>query len=315
MSDSPQIDILRRKMRPAQTRRVRDGAGDVWRRVLPRAAADGMGLELSVSRFEDRSLDLHEELSVEEGALLLLLLADGGSPAGLAVVDPSLLVGLIEVQTTGRVSSGRRDPRRPTAVDAALARHALDGWLSGVADARGEARWLTGAWMPDLRTALLKLEEGQWTETCIDLDLVSGKRSGRLQLFRPVAVVTDTRPAAPEALQAVLLPIETRLEAVLCHVRLPLGTVASLSPGQLVPLPGVSLRSIRLEAPLGRLVAQVHLGQSRGFRAVRILRDGVPDVTSDMRRVDEDAEARGLLPDLALPDEAAVVPPLPVSGA
>jgi flagellar motor switch protein FliM len=315
VSDSPQIDILRRKARPAQTRRVRDGAGDVWRRVLPRAAADGMGLELAVSRFEERSLDLHEELSVEEGALLLLLVEDGGSPAGLAVLDPSLLVGLIEMQTTGRVSSGRRDPRRPTAVDAALARHALDGWLSGVADARGEARWLTGASVPDLRTALLKLEEGRWTETRVDLDLCSGKRSGRLQLFRPVPVAAVTHPAEPEGLQAVLLPVETRLEAVLCRVRIPLGTVVSLSPGELVPLQGVSLRSIRLEAPVGRLVAQVHLGQSRGYRAVRILRDGAPDVTSDARRLDEDAETRGLLPDLALPDEAAVVPPLPVPGA
>jgi hypothetical protein len=45
-----------------------------------------------------------------------------------------------------------------------------------------------------------------------------------------------------------------------------------------VPLPGVSVRRIALEAPLGRPLAQVHLGQSRGFRAVRIL---PPDATDD----------------------------------
>lgn len=271
MSNSLQADILRRKLRPAQTRRVQDGAGDIWRRILPRLAADAMGLELAVSGFAERTLDLHEDLSVEDGALLLLLVGHDGAPGGLAIVDPALLAALIEVQTTGSVTSGRRDPRRPTAVDAALSRHVIDGWMAGVAEASGDGYWpVTGAFLPDLRTALLKLEEGRWTETRVDLDLGGGKRSGRLLVFRPVRQ-TQHRAAEPDGMCAMLMPVETALDAVLCRLRLPLGSVASLARGQLVPLPDVSLRRVRLEAPLGRLVAQVHLGQSRGFRAVRVL--------------------------------------------
>lgn len=305
-------------MRPASARRVRDGAGDIWRRVLPRVAADAMGLELAVSGFSERMLDIHGDLAVEEGALLVLLTEDGGPPNGLAVVDPALVTGLIEVQTTGRISSGRRDPRRPTAVDAALAGHAIDGWLTGVAEARGEARWSTGALMPDLRAALLKLEEGQWSETRVDLDLGGGRRTGRLRLYRPVPLAAKAGPAPPEAMQALLHPLETTLDAVLCRIRLPLGTVVSLAPGQVIPLPDVNLRCIRLEAPVGRLVAKVHLGQSRGCRAVRILPDGAQPSRPEARRLDPEPAPRHILPDLPdLPGLDGAVPgppPLDLPG-
>lgn len=317
VTESPQIGILRRKARPAQARTVRDGAGDVWRRVLPRIAADDMGLELAVAGFEERAADLHRDLAPEEGALLLYLTEDA-LPTGLAVLDAALLAGLVEVQTTGRVSSGRREPRRPTAVDAALSRPALDGWLAGVAEARGDGVWpVAGAAPPDLRAALLKLEEGAWTETRVDLDLGGGKRSGRLRLFRPVRSEAETSPDRRADLRGAVLPLETTLEAVLCRVRVPLGTVASLEPGQLVPLPGVSLRRIQLEAPRGRSVATVHLGQSRGFRAVRILaadpgpaEKGHPSGSTLSGQ--EVTDAPGILPDLAGATGLAALGPLPL---
>jgi flagellar motor switch protein FliM len=285
--------------------------------VLPRVAADDMGLELAVSGFEEREVDLHRDLTAEEGALLLFL-AENALPTGLAVVDPPLLAGLVEVQTTGRVSSGRRDPRRPTAVDAALSRPAIDGWLAGVAEARGDGAWpVTGAAPPDLRAALLKLEEGAWTETRVDLDLGGGKRSGRLRLFRALEGDAHGGPERQEDLQAAVLPLETALEAVLCRVRVPLGTVATLEPGQLVPLPGVSLRRIRLEAPRGRPVATVHLGQSRGFRAVRILAEDHRDAGTGHRSgpMPPGPELSGLptiLPDLAGGGDLAAPGPLPL---
>ncbi len=278
MPDSPHIAVLRRKAKQAPARRPDGGAGEVWRRVLPRLAADGLGLELTVAGHAEQTVDLHAELGHDDGALLLFLTDAYGGPGGLAVADAPLVSALVEVQTTGRVTSARRDPRRPTAVDAALVRHALDGWLSGLADARGEitAPSVFGQ-APDVRTALLKLEEGRWTETQVDLDLGGGKRAGRLTLFLPLR--QDARSDAPPAgLRDVVLPVETVMEAVLCRVRLPLHAVLTFAPGQLVPLPGVSVRRIALEAPIGRAVAQVHLGQSRGFRAVRIL---PPDAKED----------------------------------
>lgn len=312
MAESAQIGILRRKARPARTRPPQGGAADAWRRVLPRAAADGLGLELSVAGVAEREVDLHRDLAAEEGALLLMLV-EAGLPTGLAVLDEGLLAALIEVQTTGRVFSGRREPRPPTAVDAALARPAIDDWLAGVAEARGQGLWpRAGAAPPDLRAALLKLEEGRWVETRVDLDLGGGRRTGRLRLFLPIRAPA---PASAEAgsLAAAVLPVETSLEAVLARIRVPLGTVVALEPGQLLPLPGVSLRRIRLEAPLGRPVATVHLGQSRGFRAVRILAGGAGEPQSFASPGQGVAEPGGILPDLSGPADRGAGP-LPLPG-
>jgi flagellar motor switch protein FliM len=297
--DSGQAAILRRKAKLAAPRRARDGASDLWRRVLPRLAADGLGLELTVAGVAEQVVDLHAVLSADEGALLLLLQDRYGGPGGLAVVDPALLTALIEVQTTGRVTSGRRDPRRPTAVDAALVRHALDDWFAGLTEAGGHETPLPPVFGPatDVRAALLKLEEGRWTETWVDLDLGGGKRVGRLGLYLPLP--QEARRDDPAALREVILPVETTMEAVLGRIRVPLKTVLTLSPGQVLPLPDVSVRRIGLEAPRGRSVAQVHLGQSRGFRAVRILPPEAKDGPPGPPQLSPGIDGRTLFPDLA----------------
>jgi flagellar motor switch protein FliM len=296
--------------------RPRGGAGDIWRRVLPRLAADGIGLELTVAGVMEQTVDLHAELAPGDGALLLFLTDAFGGPGGLAVIDAALVAALVEVQTTGRVTSSRREPRPATAVDAALVRHALDAWLSGLADAGGEmsAPSVHGQ-APDVRAALLRLEEGRWTETQVDLDLGGGRRSGRLTLYVPLP--REARQDDPATLREVVLPVETVMDAVLCRVRLPLRSVLSLAPGQTVPLPGVSVRRITLEAPLGRAVAQVHLGQSRGFRAVRILPSEAGDEGTATSRSAPRPSGEDLLPDLApgAPGpESAGLPPLPPAG-
>jgi flagellar motor switch protein FliM len=317
VEDSGQGGVLRRKLRPAPVRRVRDAALDAWRRTVPRLAAEGIGLELVVAGFQEREMDLHGELSVEEGALLLYLAGPHGDPAGLAVVDPGLLAGLIEVLTTGRVTATRREPRRATAVDAALAGHVIDGWLAGVAEARGDGSWLpVGEQPPELRAALLKLEEGTWTETRVEFDLAGGRRTGRLSLFLPAGAARHAPAARPGGLRPVLMPVETELEAVLCRVRVPLGTVTALAPGQLIPLPGVSLRRIALEAPRGRLIAEVHLGQSGGFRAVRVIDPAADDAAPAGTGRGSDAATPstrpGAMPMAALDPD--ILPPLPDIG-
>jgi hypothetical protein len=61
------------------------------------------------------------------------------------------------------------------------------------------------------------------------------------------------------------------------------------------------VRRIGLEAPLGRVVAQVHLGQSRGFRAVRILPTDAEETGAAHvpHRLAPRTEGQDLLPDLA----------------
>jgi flagellar motor switch protein FliM len=295
--NSDHAGILRRKVRPPPSRRTRDSAADLWRRILPRLAAEEMALELAVSAVREDRCDLHADLTAEEGALLLFLGDGPGVASGLAVLDAALLATLIEVQTTGRVSAQRREPRRGTSVDAALAGHVVDTWLAAISEARGNpAPPFTAGAAPDLRTALLKLEEGDWAATVIDLDFGGGKRSGRLAIYLPLPASRSTAAATTDAIHTAVLPVETTLEAVLCRIRVPLGTIVGLELGQVVHLPGVSLRRIALEAPRGQHVSDVHLGQSRGYRAVRILAaDAEAEVTPPPTA---QADQRDMLPDL-----------------
>lgn len=273
MPDAQHLRLLVRPPRAVAGRGARDGSGDLWRRVLPRVAEDRLGLELSLAGCEDRECHLPGALAVEDDSVLLALEV-GGRQAGLVVVDAAARAALIEVQTTGKVGSGRMDPRPPTAVDATLVRHVLDDWLAAVWDARGEAvPPCTGRPFRDLRAALLKLEEGAYRETRLDLDFGAGRRTGTVRLLLEVpGAATAVQEEA--SLRTVLTPVESAIEAVLGRVQVPLGVILNLAPGDVLPLDTLSVRRIRLEAPLGRLISAAHLGQSGGFRAVRILPAG-----------------------------------------
>jgi hypothetical protein len=107
------------------------------------------------------------------------------------------------------------------------------------------------------------------------------------------------------------------MEAILCRVRLPLQSVLTFAPGQVVPLPGISVRHIALEAPRGRPVAQVHLGQSRGFRAVRILPPDAKEASPTAYRPAPRPAGDDLLPHLASAASGTSgpgLPPLPQAG-
>jgi hypothetical protein len=107
------------------------------------------------------------------------------------------------------------------------------------------------------------------------------------------------------------MPVETDLEAILARVRVPLGVVGALVPGQLIPLPGVSLRRITLEAPRGKVIAEVHLGQSGGFRAVRVVDPAAPPEPRGPGAV---RAAPAMMPMTMDADGADFLPPLPGIG-
>jgi flagellar motor switch protein FliM len=95
---------------------------------------------------------------------------------------------------------------------------------------------------------------------------------------------------APEALRAQAL-----VEAILHRLSLPLSEASALEPGQLLPLPGVTVASVRLEAggvPLG----PARLGQVAGMRAVRIETPLAPQL-ADLPPLG--APAASLLPEAA----------------
>ena len=63
---------------------------------------------------------------------------------------------------------------------------------------------------------------------------------------------------------------QSRLEAVLARLRMPLADIMNLKAGMVLALPQAGLDRISLEGCDGRLVAEGRLGQNRGMRAVRL---------------------------------------------
>ncbi len=271
-SESP---LLRKARAHAGSSHAALGAAAVWRRVLPRVTEDRLGLELRVADFVDDITKLPSALEdASEHALLIGMNGGAGRVTGLCVVDPELLTGLIEIQTTGRLSASRSDPRTPTGTDYELAAHVIDAWLAGVRAAQAnEAPVLVCARrLGDTRAAMLALDDGQFRRSRITLELGGGKRTGQLTLFQPEARSTSTTTATPENLRAAILPLPTEIEGVLHRLRLPLSRIGRLQVGEVLPLPGASVRRMTLEAPRGRTIALGHLGQSGGSRAVRVLK-------------------------------------------
>ncbi len=245
------------------------GVAAIWSRVLPRVAEEGLGLDLRATEILEEKVQLHEALGAVEEGRLLIALAAPGLPEGVAIVDAGLLTALIEVQTTGRVSSVKVEPRGATDTDHALTGHVLDRWLHEISEVSGNPTFRTGRRFPDLRAVLLSIDDGQATRISVHLDLGQGRRTGSLTLLHPRSDGARSGPDT-ERLRARLMPLGTEVEGVLCRVRLPLSQLSDLAVGDVVPLVGASVRQMTLEAPRGTVIVAGHLGQSGGFRAVRL---------------------------------------------
>lgn len=322
MSETTPRSVLERKLQAAAALRPRADGAEAWRRVLPRTAEDMLGLELAVVAAEVQETTLADALGAAGDGDLLIGLGSSGTPGGLAIVDGAFRVSLIEIQTTGRVSSSGFEQRAGTAADFALLSHVLDGWIAALAAASPEGgpppRCIR--FFPDARAVMLGLDDGPFTETRLELDFGGGRRKGVLRLVLPKGGVSSAHGPDLEALRAGLLPLPTQLDAVLCRVQIPLSRVLGLSGGDVIELGSASVRRITLEAPLGHVVSLAHLGQSRGFRAAKV-RDRAKDDAREGGEGDFPELTRDVAPiaslqhqDLASPDPpdgAGDLPALP----
>ncbi|GGL65059.1 FliM/FliN family flagellar motor C-terminal domain-containing protein [Wenxinia marina] len=272
------------------------------RRAATRAGA-ALDLALTVASIADERRTLDEVLAGLNEADLLLGLDRDGAERGLAVIDLDLRDALVEVQTLGRLSDRPRPedaPRRAvTAADAALGLPFLDGLLRGLAAAGTGTDlpdWVAGASGGERhasrRAIGATLPAGDYRVVTLALDLEGG-RAGQLTLILPPSrPLSATSPPAhgrdwADAFRGSVEEATAVLTAVLARHRIPLSEAEALRPGLVLPLPGVTVGSVRLEAPPGRVLATARLGQVAGLRAVR-LEMPAPAELSDRR-----APARG----------------------
>ncbi|OYU18722.1 MAG: flagellar switch protein FliM [Rhodobacteraceae bacterium PARR1] len=319
------MQVLRRKIAQAGTQRLGavagGGAERAFRLALARAARDAMGLALDVTQSAQDRLALAELVDLPpDRALMLMLDQNGGDGLGLIVLSPPLLSGLVEMLTTGRVTAAPPPNRRPTRTDGAMLAALVDAALAGLdtaladdADRIWAAGWRYAGFVEETRTLGLLLEDAPYQVIRAEVALMDGAKSGPLILALPerAAASGNTAEPAPATdhsfsahLAAQVDTVTARLDAVVGRLTLPLARLATLLPGETLPLPLAGIDRVRLVGLDGRLVGEGRLGQARGLRAIRLTMEA---------RADGDKGADGTRPPAAVPLHP-VAPPRAATG-
>lgn len=267
------------------------GQAGPFRLALARAARDCMGLTLEVSAASVTSVGLAELVDLPpDRALLAVLDRAGADRLGVLMVAPEVLAGMVEMLTTGRITASAAAPRRPTRTDAAMMSDLIDRLLQGLEapDRAGgpDEGWRYAHFLEDPQALGLLLEDYPYRLIRAEVSLGEGGKSGLIALALPESAAMPEMRQVP-GLQSPDLAFaaqflaqidgaESRLDAVIGRLTLPLGRLAALLPGEVFPLPLASIDRIRLTGLDGRLVAEGRLGQSRGLRAVRIVTPAEP---------------------------------------
>lgn len=274
------LDTLRRKvMQRGPVAEDPARGAQVLPLALARAAQDLGRLPLVVQGAQQRAATLAEFVEmIPEHAMIALLDRDGGAGSAVLVLDPSLMAGLIEAFTTGKPGTSPVQPRRATRTDAAILAPFIDASLDGAGQGEG---WRYAAHLPEARPLGLLLDEGNYTLWRAELRLGAGERSGDLYLLRPAhtpapALPAPEEPESADDLSARLGEVEARMDAVLARSAMTLTQIMALVPGDILPLGGATLESIRLTGVDGRCIGEGKLGQLRGMRALRLTQDIQP---------------------------------------
>lgn len=218
-----------------------------------------------------------------EDALIMVLDGPDGA-VGAAVVSGALVGAIIQKQTIGQVTAPKGEVRNLTRTDAALVAPFLNAVLeraSTLLDTDADRRVLLGfefgARVDDARALELAVDAGEFHAFKITVDIEQGVHQGDLIFLLPVEdrpqplnVSADKGQAAKGALGKVVMDSQAELVAVLCSLRLPLCDIEKFQIGDSIPIDRAVLKHIGLHVQGGRKICTGLLGQSGGYRAVRV---------------------------------------------
>lgn len=285
MTEQTTHSVLQRLLRAA---RPPVDAGPVTparalRLSVARAAEAAAGLQVAVRDIVDEVMGLDDMLALLDPQAMLLELTEDQLIAGLAAIDTQARAAVIEMQLLGRLRPAPAEVRPVTGTDAALVLpwiaallKDLDSTTVDTALAGWTAGYATGGIVASARAAGMALPEGTFRVVRLTLALGDGGRQGLVLIALPAsraAAPAAAAPARPEwshLMERAVLAAPSDLRAVLHRLRLPLGAVERFAVGQVLPLHGVTVSSLRIEGPDGRSVARARLGQVAGMRAARI---------------------------------------------
>lgn len=290
MNDQTEQNVLKRKaeagrprlsfsaMSPAKALRV----------GLAKAAQDQLRLALIVDKVSEDRLSLAEMLDLLAERALLAVLNGPAEGLGLVALSPPVLAALVEMQTMGRVSHVDAPARRPTRTDATMAVAFIDQVMIELELAlvqEMDVIWAGGfryaSFLNDPRPLGLLLEDTAYRVFRIEIDLAMGAKRGTMLLALPAAgrgnpperrgaAVPDPGAAWAASMERTVMATPALLQAVLHRVTIPLSAVMALKVGDMVPLPMSGVEKLRIEGTGGRRLATGILGQTRGYRAVKL---------------------------------------------
>lgn len=259
--------------------------GRVLRTSMARAADTSVGLSLTVLGVADETANLEEAVSRAGEDSLFYAVTRFAETVGYAALDGETRSALVEVQTVGRLRETRDDARLFTAGDVELCRPLIDAFLREIrclADDTPLEGWTNGASsgprISGARSVGLALSERHYRVVRLTLDFGVAEREGTIVLCLPnsrgPSVSTPHPPPPSETfgreLRANVMDAPARLHAVLHRAQMSLSEVEGFQVGQVLPLTGITVASVRLEGPRQRLLAHARLGQVSGLRAVRL---------------------------------------------
>ena len=143
----------------------------------------------------------------------------------------------------------------------------------------GDRACLTGFWFgalaDDARSLLLSLDADRYRSFDLAVDIADERRKGQIMLILPdppAPVVADPDPEQDRSVQLrpALMQVPVDLTVVLSRMRMPLAEFAAMQPGDILKLMLKRLDQVELVGLNSQTVAQCHLGQAGGLRAVRV---------------------------------------------
>lgn len=260
-------------------------AGRVVRLAIARAADETLGLALTVLGVNIETEGLDPVVKRLAGDWMLLGLLRGDEVVGIAGLDLQARAAAIEMQTLGQLRGTPANERAITPSDVALCAPLITSLLAEMEDASVDmdlAGWTTGAHVGariiNDRAVGLALAETRYRFVQMTLDLGVEDRQGTVLLALPVSPAktkeADTGVSKTDSFsanfQATVMEAPAILHAVLHQMSLPLSKVAGFQVGDMLPLPGVTVGSVRIEGAGGQVLGRARLGQVTGMRAVRL---------------------------------------------
>jgi len=336
MDSAVRHPVLRRKVDAARDDQFARAMSmrKALRLTVPKVADDLFGLSLGVIGVTQKQVSQAQTLPLFSDETLLVLLDGPHGTVAVVALDADLVGAIIQQQTMVNVTRPVAEPRIMTRTDAAMVAPLLDAVLQRSAalletDAERQVfdGFKFGARVEDVRTLGLMLEAQDYWMFSLSADISGGVRQAEMLFCLPIPVtrqhqIADTadHPDAQPTLNPLIMSASAELTAVLCKLRLPLSEVQAFGVGDVIPVARAALGETGLHAQTGRRICRAQLGQSGGYRALKLVGDDRArraaqfqgETDSDPTAQDANNSADLDLSDpQILAEDASAVPPVP----